>query len=474
MYQNNLQVELEYFRTRYDIDAKLNFNSPVQLTEWCKQRGIIATSFTEEKVTSLLDKIDRKLIAMTVDNPRWDDYNQVFAMLRTKQILGGSSLSKLQTIKDLVADDGRLHDQYVHVGAGQTYRTSGRGVQMQNLKRLPAVPDNVEELWDGTVYWDNNKLARNLRQVFTAEDPDGLLIVGDFSSIESRGLAWLAGAQWKLDSFAKGLDMYKVLAAEMFHVDYASVDKTERQAGKVGELSCGYQAGGPTVSVFATKMGVDMDVEEATRLVYNWRSVNVEITRMWADIDYAMKQLLLTGAPQELALAQGQVVLQFYKGPKIVDHPLAITMGMRLVQGSRVYLQRVFPGVYLEGQTIRYHKATRTVKGTGWADHFWDRDQRKNVYYTLYGGKVTGILTQSLCREMFFAAMEQVEVFVNQHPQLMLIGQFHDEMVIEYKPGENTREYLIRTFKDKMEFNWLHLQGFPIEAVIKYDYRYTK
>ena len=119
-------------------------------------------------------------------------------MLRTKQVLGGSSLKKLKVILDTVGPDGVLRDQYMHCGAGQSFRTSGRGVQMQNLKRLPPQPRGIAELFDPQQDWTNEELAENVRQCFTAHHPQGSLIVGDFSSVESRGLAYLAGEQWKL------------------------------------------------------------------------------------------------------------------------------------------------------------------------------------------------------------------------------------------------------------------------------------
>jgi hypothetical protein len=93
-----------------------------------------------------------------------DNLIQVIDLLLTKQMLGGSSLKKLATIENMVGNDGRLHDSYLHIGAGQTWRTSGKGVQMQNLKRL-GTPADMDLLHTDMGGWDNDALARNLRQV---------------------------------------------------------------------------------------------------------------------------------------------------------------------------------------------------------------------------------------------------------------------------------------------------------------------
>src|SRR5690606_32660614 len=136
------------------------------------------------------------------------------------------------------------------------------------------------------------KLAENIRQVFTSEHPDGRIIVGDFSSVESRGLAWLAGEQWKLDAYASGRDMYKVLASKIYNVYYDDVLKSQRQVGKVGELSCGYQAGAGAVNSFAENMGVEFSDGEATQLVKDWREANPHIVDLWERLDRLLNDAL--------------------------------------------------------------------------------------------------------------------------------------------------------------------------------------
>ena len=128
-YLENQAVALENFRSEYGAED-LNLNSLKQLKEWCAKRGIKASSFDETNVEKLAARIDKKLDAIGPDDVRAEAYHEVLMLLRTKQIMGGSSLKKLQVILDTVGENGRLTDQYLHIGAGQSWRTTGRSVQM--------------------------------------------------------------------------------------------------------------------------------------------------------------------------------------------------------------------------------------------------------------------------------------------------------------------------------------------------------
>src|SRR5690606_5011480 len=113
-----------------DPGGDLNFNSFPQLKKWCEARGVKAKSFDEKHVEQMLVQVRKRMQGMKPTDHKYIDYLQVEELLRIKQVLGGSSLKKLQTIIDQTGHDGRLRNQYVHAGAGQTLRTSGKGVQM--------------------------------------------------------------------------------------------------------------------------------------------------------------------------------------------------------------------------------------------------------------------------------------------------------------------------------------------------------
>jgi DNA polymerase bacteriophage-type len=456
----------------------LNLNSSTQLKEWCAKRGVRATSFDEAHVEKLLATIERKLSAGVADHDKRAKYLDVRQLLWTKQIMGGSSLKKLQTIIDTTGTDGRLHDQYLHIGAGATYRTTGRGVQMQNLKRLNGEGNDMSELWVEDVEWDNTKLASNLRQVFTATDPNGFLIVGDFSSVESRGLAWQAGEQWKIDAYFDGKDLYKVQAGKIFGKHHAHVTKPERQIGKVGELACGYGAGSDAVRDFAAKMGVVMTEVESAKLVRDWRGANPEIVDYWRRLDDALHDAIEFGSG-DARIKHGRVVITAQPAPQSLRDQtrnpglLSLRILLILTDGT-VMVNRVIHGTHIVGRNIHYWKPSERKTGDLWVDTWMNPKTKRQQPFSVYGGKLSGLLTQSLCREVFFDSLRDVYDRLSPFPgvNVQLVGQFHDEIVLDWWPGSVALESTKAMLNDCMSRT--KLPEFPLAAEIKHDYRYTK
>lgn len=482
-YLENQEIQLEQFRQQHNA-ADLNLNSLKQLKEWCAARGVKATSFDKAHVERLLKRIDKKLATMALEDPKTNGYCQVRDLLHTKQVLGGSSLKKLQTILDTVGEDGRLRDQYLHCGAGQTLRTTGRSVQMQNLKRIGGEPADMDELEDDEVEWDNTKLAANLRQVFTASHPDGQLLVGDFSSVESRGLGWIAEADWKVTAFRQGKDLYKVLATKIFPgLAYDAVTKPQRQTGKVGELSCGYGAGPGAVQSFASGMGVELSEGEATKLVGDWRAANPEVVELWKALDDMLHAVVEREELRASHTFQGtwQVQLRQVAMPisLVRQHPKgAVSVMLRVLDDQgEVFLMRIFHGCYMRGRNVGYYRASERKTGDLWRNHFTDPKTKQTRFYEIYGGKLAGILTQSFCRELFFRTLRRVEEWTEMFPNIEVIGQFHDEIVLDWWPtpyaGGITLKQAKADFERIMSDPGI-VVGFPLAAEIKSDYRYTK
>jgi hypothetical protein len=392
--------------------------------------------------------------------------------------MGGSSLKKLQTIIDTVGTDGRLHDQYLHIGAGATFRTTGRGVQMQNLKRLNGEGDDMLELFDESNQWDNGKLAANLRQVFTATDPDGFLIVGDFSSVESRGLAWQAGEDWKLDAYYQGKDLYKVQAGKIYGKHEAHVTKPERQVGKVGELACGYGAGGPAVRDFAAKMGVELSEVESEKLVRDWRNANPQIVEYWRLLHEALMDAVDLGQVGMAPMKHGWVKVIPIPAPQSLRDQTGnqelVSLRIHMYVGRDRVVDRVIHGAHLKGRNIQYWKPSERKTGDLWVDTWTNPKTKRQQPFTVYGGKLSGLLTQSLCREVFFASLRDVHGRLAPFPgvNVQLVGQFHDEIVLDWKPGAVALESTKAMLNDCMSRT--KLPGFPLAAEIKHDYRYTK
>ena len=480
-YEENLEAILADFQDQCDPNQELNLNSLPQLKAWCAARGVRATSFDEKHVEKLLRTVDKRLRTIGTANPKYHQYWEVFRMLETKQALGGSSLKKLDTILQQTGEDGLLRDQYLHCGAGQTYRTTGRGVQMQNLKRLSSLID-MSKLGDLNIKYTNEELAENLRQVFTSRYENGLLFVGDFSSVESRGLAYLAGEQWKLDAYAQGKDLYKVLASKIYGVDYDEITSDQRRTGKVGELACGYGAGAGAVQTFAEKMGTPMSEAEAGQLVKDWRAANDSVVDLWHTLDDLLRSFATSGERASAQVAGNRFILTLRPmttpGSLYDLHPGCHSMVMELWERSSsgsVILERVFHGVHLRGRDVGYYKPGATKNGPLWVNTFRNPKTGLTEHYKLYGGKLTGILTQSFCREIFFLVAVELYCWTKKYSGTQLIGQFHDELVVdvdmdkfEFVDPKNIKD-AIHTVMTASPF-----PDFPLEAEVKYDYRYIK
>ena len=489
-YEANLKQIEQEFRANNDA-PDLNLNSHQQLQKWCKERGINAKSFDVQAVESMIKRIEKQLANHSLTAAKSLGYRSVLDLLYTKQALGGSSLKKLDVLRRTVSADGRLRNQYMHAGAGQTMRTSGRGVQLQNLKRFTGQgPADMDDIWSRA--WSNDELADNLRQAFIASHPDGLLLVGDFSSVESRGLAWLAGEQYKLTAYAQGKDMYKVLAAspEMFNCKYEDVTKEQRQTGKVGELSCGYQAGAGAVQSFAEKMGVEMTEAEAATLVSNWRAANPNIVAFWKELDDMLRDIVSGHRNQRETrigprqLTGWKLVLKAVPSPSSLVAQLAkdgvtghtTSMWLEIWDGTRLYMRRVFHGLHEYGREIRYYKPSSRKTGDLWKKTYVNPKTKKTEHYTLYGGKLAGITTQSFCREIFFECLRGMATFLGKGSwhATKLIGQFHDEIVVDWSPSVDgvTSEQAIVSMEKSMSH--CSVPYFPLAAEVKFDYRYTK
>jgi DNA polymerase len=423
-----------------------------------------------------MDQLAKKLDGTLPDDKR-NGYEQVYYMLKTKQVLGGSSLKKLQTILDTTGTDGRLHDQYLHIGAGATFRTTGRGVQMQNLKRLNGEGDDMAELWLDDTEWDNGKLAANLRQVFTASDPAGFLIVGDFSAVESRGLAWQAGEEWKLNAYRMGHDVYKELAVRKFNKPIEQITKPERTFGKVGELSCGYGAGADAVRDFAAKMGVELSEVESAQLVKDWRDADPKTVDYWARLHQALLDVVTLGFPEFVHMPEGNVTISPVPAPESLRKQtgnqdlLSLRIKMHLSDGTRL-LERVIHGTHIVGRNVHYWKPSERKTGELWTDTWMNPKTKRQQPFTVYGGKLAGLLTQSLCREVFFDSLHLVHLWCQDKENVRLVGQFHDEIVLDWVPGPVSFDDTVAMLQERMTSTIL--PRFPLAAEIKSAYRYTK
>jgi DNA polymerase len=455
------------------VDADLNLDSHVQVKKWCADRGVRSNSFDRQNVERLIRVLVKKQGSPMGLTPGQSD---VLNLLLTKQALGGSSLKKLETIL-ATQYNGRVYDQYVHAGAPQSLRTSGRSIQMQNLPRLEHVR-HMGDLRFGSSTWTNEELSGNLRQVFTASDPKGQLLVADFASIESRALAYMANEQWKVQAYRNGQDVYKAQALKIFRLsDINTVTKEQRTTGKVGELSCGYGAGPVAVKDFAAKMHVDLTEGEASKLVADWRDANPNTVQFWYALGDALYKTVETGQMHSVPAAGSHMAIKFLKADtpaSLVDQvPGVQSIQMNVWMRGRKIMSRVFHGCYLRGRNIGYYKPSSLKGGRPWKATYVDPKTKRSKYYELYGGKIAGILTQSLCREIFFEALEDLHSILRQWDNATIIGQFHDEVVVDWVPGRVSMRAVEAAMQTTMSSSNTH-PALPMGVEVKHDYRYTK
>jgi len=486
---NSIVEQKQFF---LDSGSAINFNSTVQLKKYCAARGVKVKSLDKYQLPLVLDKVERWLEkAKAADNAqRAEALSEVVALLRCKQELGGSSLSKLQKMLDLAGPDDQLRDQYVHCGAGQTFRTAARGVQLQNLAKLKGGVKDMTTVFDYATPWSNTELADQLRQVFTATDPDGELVVGDFKSVESVGLGWLGDEHWKTEAYFQGLDVYKVLFTRFQGNEGMSVDDVtpeQRPRGKYSELSCGYQAGGKVVQDFMFRLGFDISLEDATQNVEDWRSANPSIVEFWDKLDKCLRAALESDRAQEFPIENGAVIRITPFRLKSIQamHPGATSIALQIFLGDDPFVTRVVHGCYFAGtekrKSVRYYKPKDHFTGGDlWSDVNETASQKASaelgklviVKLNMFGGKMAGIATQSLCREVFYDSMLELHQLLWLVSNARVMGQFHDELVVDWKPGKTSLEEVKALMEKAMSHS--RLSGFPLSAEIKSAYRYIK
>jgi DNA polymerase len=472
-------------------DQLVNFNSPKQLRAFCEQRGVKVSSLDKYHLPVVLNKVKERLAKYSEKDDglelkkAYAMLKEVEALLETKLEIGGSTLSKLPVILNLMnVNDGILRDQYMHVGAGQTFRTTGRGVQMQNIKKLDGNIRDTETIYDLQCHWSNGDMAGQLRQVFTSRHPDGELITGDFAGVESRGLAYEAGEEWKLEVFRSGRDVYKELVVRFIPgLTYDQVTSELRPRGKYSELSCGYQASGQAVQDFMFRLGFEISLEDATQNVVDWRGACPAIVNYWAVLDDLLKDAVKSNMQLTAPLANGLSarVTPFALKSVQEQHPGSVSLALQILVDGKPFVTRFVHGAYFKGSRLCYYKAAdRLSRGELWIPDYTHPKQKGpkgeplKVLYSIYGGKLAGIFTQSLCREMFFESLVRLrELFVEHNVQNAFIcGQFHDEINVDWVPGEHSLEFVKGLQEQAMTET--RLKGFPLDAEVKTSYRYIK
>ncbi|MFD3768906.1 DNA polymerase, partial [Paenibacillus lactis] len=277
-----------------------NPNSPAQLKAWLEEEeGIQIDGLTKDTIPTLIKEVKS-------DRAR--------AMLKLRQQLAKTSVKKYEAMERARCQDGRVRGLLQFYGANRTGRWAGRLVQVQNLPQNK-IPD-LELARDLLLSGDYELLemlfgappfvlSQLIRTAFIPS-PGSRFIIADFSAIEARVIAWLAGENWRLEVFKTHGKIYEASAAQMFNLSLEEITKELRQKGKIAELALGYGgAVGALEQMGALKMGLSQD--ELPPLVKTWRAANPKITKLWWDVDRAAMTAVEERRPVKL-----QYGLSFY------------------------------------------------------------------------------------------------------------------------------------------------------------------
>ena len=370
-----------------------NPNSVIQLKTWLSTNGLTMNSLGKKDVSSIIDT------APPI----------VKRVLRLRQMIAKSSISKYRAMEKVVCDDDCARGMFQFYGANRSGRWSGRLIQLQNLPQnhidnLQQARELVKQRDFETMELIFDDIPAVLSQLIrTAFIPKYhyMFYVADFSAIEARVLAWLAGESWREKVFADGGDIYCASASQMFHVPVVKhgINGHLRQKGKIAELALGY---GGSIGALKAMGALEMGLKESELqpLVDMWRESNPLITELWWDFDKAAKDAVCL---HQQTLIHG--VRFFYKG------------GMLFIElPSGRCLSYVKPKMGFNqfgGECVTYEGIGNTKK--------WER-------LNSYGPKFTENIVQGIARDLLCNAMMNLKgMDITMH--------IHDEVVIEAPVG---------------------------------------
>ncbi|WP_330371252.1 DNA polymerase [Alkaliphilus transvaalensis] len=411
----------EHITTKaYELTGLDNPNSVSQVKDWLSERGVEAQSLDKKTVNGLLGETD----------------GEVLEVLKLRLLMAKTSVKKYEAIKRSVSKDGRVHGLLQFYGANRTGRWAGRLVQVQNLPQnhLPDLElarllikegrfEDIELLYDSVP----GVLSELIRTAFVPK-PGSRFIVVDFSAIEARVLAWLAGENWRLQVFESHGKIYEASASAMFNVPIEEIDKGSplRQKGKIAELALGY---GGSVGALTSMGALDMGLteEELPQLVNQWRNANPHITRFWWDVDAAA----IKAVREKCETVVGKMCFNYKSGILFITLP------------SGRKLSYIKPRL----QINKFGRKGLTYEGIG--------ESKKWMRIDTYGPKLVENIVQATSRDLLALAMLRL-----RNKGFEIVMHVHDEAVLEVPLGESSVEEVCKI----MAIGPQWAKGLPLRA----------
>jgi len=386
-------------RSRFELTAAIkhlteldNPNSIQQMKQWLADNGMETDTLGKKVVVDLLKTAPPVLADV----------------LMLRQQLAKSSVKKYQAMENAVCADGRARGMFQFYGANRTGRWAGRLIQMQNLPQ-----NHLEDLAEARglvrvgdfdalemLYEDvPDTLSQLIRTAFIPRE-GAKFIVSDFSAIEARVIAWLAGEKWRQDVFESGGDIYCASASQMFKVpvEKHGINGHLRQKGKIAELALGY---GGSVGALKAMGALDMGLTEGELqpLVTAWRQANPHIVQFWWDVDRAATEAV---RDRRICVTHG---IKFYCQSAMLF--IVLPSGRQLA-----YVKPRMGENQFGGHCITYEGVGGTKK--------WER-------LDSYGPKLVENIVQATSRDVLCYAMKTLRY-------CSIVMHIHDEIVIEADP----------------------------------------
>lgn len=436
-----INLDLDMINRAIDCDEQLSYrlmneareltgldnpNSLAQLKKWIGERvGYAVGSITKDTIPDLIRDAESK------------GNVEVKRILELRQLMGKTSTKKYQTMINMRCDDGRVRGLLQFYGANRTGRWAGRGVQVQNLPQnhLPDLDnarnilkngdfDTLEFLFDSIP----DTLSQLIRTAFIPTEGNRF-IVADFSAIEARVIAYIAGEEWRLEVFKQGGDIYCASASKMFGVpvEKHGVNGELRAKGKIAELALGYGGAGGAIRAF-DKAGSIPD-EELPKIVSDWRKASPHITKLWWDVDKAAKKAI-----------REKTTVTLHHGIKFIYDPGVLFI--ELPSGRRLsYIRpKIEPGPY-DKDIITYDGMQQTSRQ-------WTRLET-------YGPKLVENIVQAFARDCLGETMFNVtEAGFN------IVMHVHDELILDVPKEESSVEEICELFAKTI--SWA--PGVPLTA----------
>lgn len=424
------------------ISGLANPNSTAQVLAWVNRRLVEAGVMDDQNDLPVfkdtgapLKSVDKASVAYLLS--RTDLPRDVRTFLEERAASNASSVAKFKAMTNRLGVGNRVRGTIQYFGA-HTGRWAGRGVQLQNLPSVTAGDDAKTQAFVDRVMnepaenFSISELKPLIRGALMA--PAGqTLTVCDYSAIEARVLAWLAGEEWVLEAFRAGRDIYIETAARMFHVPYDEA-KPLRKKGKVAVLALGYGGGINALKAMGAE-GTDAELEEIKQ---TYRAANPRIAKFWADMDRAMRN------------RSGRV------GEYITVHPRANGLvTIKLPSGRELFYHK------LHFRTVsKFDKEVEAL-------HFLDPKSHRAVIPT-YGGRLTENVTQAVARDVLAHALVNLD-----KESVPVVAHVHDEVIAEgVVTVERMKELMGAGVGNPLAPPWA--DGLPLAAEGYYCARYRK